>query len=239
MKKFSIKGCSVMDELISDIVKVAFDGNAKNKTMSGTYSGDQIFVVYFEYGYNEMEVVHFFPTEDGNIGEIRILDVTSNSKKLSYWIGSFLKKRSIESTRKDGIYHGNQQGVEQSYTTYIITNMSPVGERYQRMRNKIVNISRIRDCPIQSFGTDKIGNNIVKHAFPNGVYSELLCLNTPNPLKHGDVYMILDQNKELIAIHFASPDPSFCNEILKSKRVYGEIYNTIRQVPLEGDFYIF
>lgn len=239
MKKFSIKGCAVIDELIGDIVNIAFEGNARNKTMSGTYSGDQIYVVSFEYGYNEMEVVHFLPAEDGNISEVRILDVSSNSKKLSYWIGSFLKKRSIESTKKDGTYLGNQNGIEQSYTTHIITKMTPAGERYQRLHNKIVNMARINDCPIHSFGIEKIGNNIVKHAFPNGVYSELICLNTPNPLKHGDVYMVLDQNKELIAIRFTSSDSSFCNGILKSKRVYGEFYNTIRQVPLEGDFYIF
>lgn len=239
MNTFSNKANTLIDEIIGDIKNIAFDGEAKTRKMSGQYCGNQIFVIYFEYGYNEMEVVHFLPSNDGNVSEVRILDITANSKKLSYWIGSFLKKRSIESTMKDDLYKGEQNGIEQSYTTHIITNITTQGERYQRLRNRIFNIARIKNCPIQSFGTEKIGNRIVQHAFPDGVYSELICLNTPNPLGHGDVYLILDTNKELIAVHFDSPDSSFCSEMLETQRVYGEKYKTIRNVTLEGDFYIF
>lgn len=114
-----------------------------------------------------------------------------------------------------------------------------VNNTFNKIYSLVVDSASKSGCGCFSLGTETLVPNY-KRLLSRGVYSVLLTLDYPNQLGHGDVFFVLDENKELVAVQFLYAEESFVKIAEKTHSVYGIKYINTLESEMEPDlFYTF
>ena len=113
-----------------------------------------------------------------------------------------------------------------------------VNNTFNKIYSLVVASASKSGCGCFSFGTETLVPNY-KRLLSRGVYSVLLSFDYPNQLGHGNVFFVLDENKELVAVQFLDAEEPFVKIAEETHSIYGVKYMNTLESNMESDlFYV-